>query len=183
MRTTVLSLLFLVFSATLRAATAPEPSKVENPSIDMKGYLHVANEAALHRESHRIAEEEFIRLSNEPGTIILDARSGEKYDQLHIKGAVNLSFPDIAIETLRQALPDRNARILIYCNNNFRNAEEAFPSKIARASLNLSTYISLYSYGYRNVWELAPLIDIEESKLAFEGTELERKTDATIKRQ
>jgi phage shock protein E len=39
--------------------------------------------------------------------------------------------------------------------------------KIARASLNLSTYIALYSYGYRNVYELAPLIDLKASKLPF----------------
>jgi hypothetical protein len=35
--------------------------------------------------------------------------------------------------------------------------------------LNLSTYIALYSYGYRNVYELAPLIDIRSSRLEFES--------------
>ena len=86
--------------------------------------------------------------------IILDARSKEKYDLMHIKGALNLSFPDITVESLEQMLPDKKARILIYCNNNFVGEEKAFPSKAARASLNLSTYIALYSYGYRNVYEL-----------------------------
>jgi len=171
MRNTVLSLLLLVFAFTVRAATPAKGSTVKNPSIDMEGYLRVASVAAIHRESHRVAEEEFIRLSNEPGTIILDARSESKYDELHIEGAINLSFPDIAIETLKQTIPDHNTRILIYCNNNFRDAEGPFPSKIARASLNLSTFIALYSYGYRNVWELAPLIDIKTSKLSFDGTE------------
>jgi len=33
--------------------------------------------------------------------------------------------------------------------------------------LNLSTFIALYIYGYRNVYELAPLIDIRTSKLQF----------------
>ena len=37
----------------------------------------------------------------------------------------------------------------------------------ARASLNLSTYIALFSYGYRNVYELAPLLEIHQSKLEF----------------
>jgi len=106
----------------------------------------------------------------EPGTIILDARSREKYDELHIRGAVNLSFSDIAIQSLRKTIPDRNTRILIYCNNNFLNALEPFPSKIARASLNLSTFIALYSYGYRNVYELGPLIDIHQTKIAFESS-------------
>jgi len=62
-------------------------------------------------------------------------------------------------------LPDRNARILIYCNNNFVGDERAFASKSANASLNLSTYIALYSYGYRNVYELAPLLDVATTQL------------------
>ena len=107
-------------------------------------------------------------MSREPGTVILDARSAEKYGELHVRGAINLAFPDIAVATLREALPDRNARILIYCNNNFRNAERAFPEKRATASLNLSTFIALYDYGYRNVYELGPLIDITSSILPFE---------------
>ena len=138
-----------------------------NPAIDMDGYLRVAREAAEHRQSRRVSEEEFIRMSREPGTIVLDARSREKYDELHVKGALSLPFPDIAIESLKRAIPDKNTRILIYCNNNFANAEGPFPAKIARASLNLSTYIALYSYGYRNVYELGPLIDLRQSKLEF----------------
>ena len=143
---------------------------IENPAIDMNGYLRTANEAAAHRESHRLTEDEFIRISREPGTIILDARSREKFDELHINGAINLSFPDITVESLNRVLPDRNARILIYCNNNFTGAEQAFPTKRVTASLNLSTYIALYTYGYRNVYELGPLLDIKKTKLDFAGS-------------
>jgi rhodanese-related sulfurtransferase len=145
-------------------------SAVRNPRIDMDAYLKVAHEAAVHRESHRLGEEEFLRMSREPGVIVLDARSREKYDLLHIRGAVNLPFPDIAIESLARMLPDKKARILIYCNNNFRRDEIAFPTKAANASLNVSTYISLYSYGYRNVWELGPLLDVNRTKLPLEPT-------------
>jgi len=133
----------------------------------MEGYLRVSAEAAKHRESRRLSEDEFIRMSREPETIILDARSREKYDELHIKGAINLSFSDIAVESLKRTLPDQNTRVLIYCNNNFRGAEGPFPTKLATASLNLSTYIALYNYGYRNVYELGPLIDMKSSKLDF----------------
>ena len=138
-----------------------------NPAIDMPGYLQISREAAEHREPRRVSEEEFIRMSREPGTVVLDARSRERFDQLHVKDAISLPFPDIAIESLAAAIPDKNTRILIYCNNNFANAEGPFPLKIARASLNLSTYIALYSYGYRNVYELGPLIDLKASKLRF----------------
>ena len=138
---------------------------VSNPAIDMDGYLLVAKEAAVYRTSHRVTEDEFIRMSQEPGTIVLDARSREKYDLLHVKGAINLSFPDISIASLAELLPDKDTRILIYCNNNFKNEEAAFPGKAARASLNLSTYIALFSYGYRNVYELGPLLDVHTTKL------------------
>ena len=150
-------------------ALAAETDALANAAIDMHGYLKIANEAAAYRESHRLSEAEFIRMSNEPGTIILDARSRQKYDELHIKGSINLSFPDIAIESLERALPDKNTRILIYCNNNFRNAEGPFPSKLPSAALNISTYIALYGYGYRNIFELGPLIDIDTSRLEFQS--------------
>lgn len=130
-----------------------------NPAIDMPGYLRMAREAAHHRTSHRLDVAEFARLSREPGTVVLDARSREKYALLHIKGAINLSFPDIDVASLARILPDKNARILIYCNNNFANQENAFPRKLAVTSLNLSTFIALYAYGYRNVYELRPLLD------------------------
>ena len=67
-------------------------------------------------------------------------------------------------------IPDKNTRILIYCNNNFRNAERPFPTKLPSASLNLSTYIALYNYGYRNIYELADTLDLRASKLGFESS-------------
>lgn len=143
---------------------------VTNPRIDMAQYLEVAREAAAHRESHRVSEAEFIRLSREPGTIVLDARSREKYDLSHVRGAINLSFPDIAVESLARLLPDKNARILIYCNNNFENDLQAFPTKAPSASLNVSTYIALYTYGYRNVFELGPLLDAKHTRIPLEPT-------------
>ena len=66
-------------------------------------------------------------------------------------------------------MPDKKTRILIYCNNNFREGVPAFPVKAVTAALNLSTFIALYDYGYREVYELAPLLDVATSKLEFEG--------------
>ena len=154
----------ILVSASL-VVSAQKMAEIPNPSIDMKGYLRIAAEAAEHREKRRLSENDFIRMSNQPNVIVLDARSKQKYEELHIKGAVNLSFPDITVESLATVLPDKKATILIYCNNNFENAENAFPRKMASASLNLSTYISLYTYGYRNVYELGPLLDVKTTKL------------------
>lgn len=137
----------------------------------MSGFLSIAQEAAAHRETRRVSEAEFLRRSKMPGTVILDARSGSLFQMLHIRGAVNLSLSDIAIDSLARVLPDRDVQILIYCNNNFA-ASAPFPAKVASASLNLSTYIALYTYGYRNVHELGPIIDLKTSRLRFEGTAL-----------
>lgn len=174
------------------AATGPiNPDRLApaNPNIDFNGYMKIAAAAQEHRLKRRLTEADFIELSKKDGVIVLDARSKEKFDLMHIKGAVNLSFPDIDIESLKRVLPDKNATILIYCNNNFTagdkpssttitpnnnplankgkaaQAAAAFPSKNAVLSLNISTYTALYGYGYRNVYELGPLVDPVKTKI------------------
>ena len=159
----------ILVSSFSPAHAADDPS-IANENIDMAGHLRASLEAAEHRRSRRVSEAEFLRMSQEPHTVILDARSRQRYDELHIKGAINLSFPDMTIRSLEETIPDKTTRILIYCNNNFLNAPTAFPSKMALASLNLSTYSTLYMYGYRNIYELGPLIDIWQTKLPLEGS-------------
>jgi len=153
-----------------RTVTSTPAPEIENDAIDMDGFLLLANQAATHREPRRLTEDEFISMSRQPGTVILDARSREMFELLHVEGAINLPFPDIDIASLAELLPDKNTRILIYCNNNFENEERAMRSKVAPASLNLSTYVSLYTYGYRNIYELGPRKDPRESKLPLVGT-------------
>ena len=122
-------LLLLPVSPASPVAKAVAP----NPAIDMDGYLRVRPEAADHRRARRLSESDFLRMSREPGTIVLDARSREKFDQLHVEGAINLSFPDIAIESLARLLPDKSTRILIYCNNNFTQRRGGVSRRSCRA--------------------------------------------------
>ena len=150
------------------AALAAEPP---NPNIDMQGFLKVAAEAARTRDGHRVSEADFIRMAKEPGTVVLDARSGEMYRLLHVAGAVNLSFPDFTADDLARVLGSPGTRVLIYCNNNFVDSP-AFRTKLPSASLNLSTFVALRDYGYRNVYELGPLLDPRTSRIAFEGASL-----------
>jgi hypothetical protein len=154
-----------------RKPTAAAP----NPNIDMDGYLKVAKEAATYREKHRVTEDEFLTMAAEKGTIVLDARSKAMFDLSHVAGAINLNFSDISIDSLKTTLPDKDATILIYCNNNVKNAPRAFAPKAAVASLNISTYIALYSYGYRNVYEFGPVVDPKDSKIRFVATEVKGK--------
>ena len=160
----------VVALALARPGMAAGAPATPNLAIDMAGFLDVALAAADHRASRRVSEDEFIRMSKLPGTVILDARSDSLFRLLHVRGALSLSFPDIATASLAQLLPDREARILIYCNNNFYGADYAFPLKLPMASLNLSTYVALYTYGYRNVYELEPLLDVHATRVPLEGS-------------
>lgn len=153
-------------------ALASEASTVpQNPAIDADGHLRDMKAALELRRDRRVSEADFIRMSLEPGTIVLDARSARRFGELHVKGAVNLNFADFTAESLAALVPDKSTRILIYCNNNFFNAEP-FPKKSLSASLNVPTFTTLYSYGYRNVYELAPYLDATRTKLEFAGTQV-----------
>ncbi len=37
-------------------------------------------------------------------------------------------------------------------------------------ALNIPTYVNLYGYGYRNVYELNELVNVDDPRIAFEGT-------------
>lgn len=145
----------------------------ENPQIDYQGFLKQVQEVAKVREMRRVSEDEFIRMMNDPATIVLDARSKRMYDLLHVKGAVHISLPDMTAEDLAELIPRKDTRVVIYCNNNFKNEPQAFAPKAPVASLNLNTYNTLYSYGYRNIYELKPLLDRHKTKIPFAGTSVE----------
>ncbi|MBI3882141.1 MAG: rhodanese-like domain-containing protein [Verrucomicrobia bacterium] len=151
----------------LRAA-----DKIPNPLIDYARFRQITREVAPIREQHRLTEEQFAAMSAERGTVVLDARSADKYVLRHICGAVSLPFADFTAESLAKVIPSKSTRVLIYCNNNFQGAPIAFASKSPAASLNISTYISLATYGYTNIYELGPLLDVTTTKLTFEGTEV-----------
>jgi hypothetical protein len=168
-RALILAPALLALHATLPAQTAPVAA---NPLIDYGAFAaNVATVAPL-RESRRISEAQFMRMAREPGTVVLDARSERMYALRHVAGAVNLSFPEFTVATLARVIPSKNTRVLIYCNNNFIGAPESLAMKSLDSALNVSTFVSLHAYGYRNVYELGPSIDFRKTRLAFSGTEV-----------
>ena len=142
---------------------------ITNPKIDYPGFLAGAKEVQSLRGERRVTEAEFLRMMQDPDTVLLDARSAQKYAMLHIQGARNLSLPDVTAEELAKIIPTKSTRVLIYCNNNFDKAPIAFAGKGTTVSLNLYTFNTLHGYGYTNVYELGPFIDITKSKLPFVG--------------
>lgn len=161
----------VMLACLLFGANEAQAQGIPNRLIDYGTFASQVAAVGQWRETRRVTEEDFIRISKEPDTVILDARSADKYGQLHVRNAKNLSLPDFTAEELARILPDKSTRILIYCNNNFLNSPGAFPSKAPSASLNIYTINVLHSYGYTNVYELGPLIDIRKAKIEFEGEE------------
>ena len=157
-------LLTLLFSAPLLLA---EP--LENPAIQYPKFLRLVQDLEKVRSGHRISEEDFLRMAAEPGTVVLDARTKDKFDAIHVKGAVHLAFTDFTDNALQTLIPDKATRVLIYCNNNFKNEPVNFASKGAGVALNIQTFVNLHAYGYKNVYELAPLLDVKTTRIPFEG--------------
>jgi phage shock protein E len=155
--------------ATLAQAAEP----ISNPLIDYPGFIKIAGETAPIRLARRITEAQFAEYVADRDTVVLDARSADKYALRHIRGAVSLPFTDFTAESLARVIPTKSTRVLIYCNNNFIGAPVSLTSKSAPASLNISTYIALATYGYTNVYELGPLLDVKTTKLSFTGTEID----------
>jgi hypothetical protein len=144
--------------------------KIPNRLIDYQTFMKDAQKVGELRAQRRVTEEQFLKLAADPATVIYDARTKDKFEMLHVKGAKHLALTDVTAETLAQIIPTKRTRVLIYCNNNFLNEPRAFASKSAGASLNIYTFNTLYSYGYTNVYELGPLTDISKSKLPMVGT-------------
>jgi rhodanese-related sulfurtransferase len=160
-------LVCLLTAASSQGAEAQQP--IQNPRIDFPAHIRAAEETHALRASRTITEDQFLAFAAQPGTVVLDARSAEKFKLRHIKGAVNFPFTEFTEESLAKVIPAKDTRVLIYCNNNFLGDIVAFTAKRAPASLNISTFINLTIYGYTNVYELGPLVNVKTTKLPLGG--------------
>jgi len=184
------AILLLVNAANAQSTNYP---KAKVSFEDFKGLVA---EVEAHRASRLIDLNTFLKMSQEPGVIILDSRSTFRYERLHLKGAKHLSFTDFTQDNLKQVIPSFDTKILIYCNNNFEGNQVDFASKVAlprpqpgwatasqmaaqtrpvMMALNIPTYINLYGYGYRNVYELNELVNVNDRRIVFEGTIVEQR--------
>jgi len=165
--------LAIATAVSLLSFSAHSETQIPNRLIDYSAFLNNAEKVKAVRESRRLTEDQFLQAMSEPD-VVLDARSAAKFKLRHLRGALNLSLPDFTAAELAKLIPSTNTKILIYCNNNFLGSEGAFPAKAPAASLNIATYVNLATYGYTNVYELGPLINVRTSKLPFEGDEVSK---------
>jgi hypothetical protein len=159
--------------------------------VDFASFKELVAQVESHRAQRLIDLPTFLRWSKEKGVVVLDARSEFRFKRKHLKGAVNLSFSDFTQANLERLIPDRNTKILIYCNNNFDGDPVDFATKVARwplepakptetqllgnrkplmLALNIPTYLNLYGYGYRNVYELHELVNVNDPRVEFAGS-------------
>ena len=186
--------MMLVANAGL--AKAPNYPKAKVSFDDFKGLVA---EVETHRADRLVDLNTFLNMSKEDGAIVLDSRSDFRFERIHLKGAQHLAFTDFTQDNLRKVIPNSETRILIYCNNNFDGNQTDFASKIAMPlpnsdkavatqliaqakplmmALNIPTYINLYGYGYRNIYELHELVEVNDPRVTFEGSILDQKTSS-----
>ncbi len=170
-----LNLIALVLTASV-AFAQPKQKDYPTSDIDYPGFVELTAEAEEHRKTHTVSVAQFLKMAEEKNTIILDTRSEKMYKAKHIKGAVHLNFSDFTADKLGKVIPSKDTKILIYCNNNLDKDEMYFARKSAPLALNIPTFINLFGYGYKNVYELdalvptIPMFKDEKPALEFEGT-------------
>ncbi len=157
--------------------------------VDYDDFKNLVSELEKQREKRLISLDVFLKMSKEENVVILDSRSDFRFNRKHLKGAIHLDFTDFTQDNLFKLIPDTNTKILIYCNNNFDGDPIDFASKMAKPknnfetqilsnrkpvmlALNIPTHINLYGYGYKNIYELDELVNVNDLRITFEGTEV-----------
>jgi phage shock protein E len=167
MRSLFIAASLLACVALPLAAWSKEAPVTSAAQIDYQGFRSLTEEVDAYRSGRLVGLAEFQRLAHAPGTIILDARSADAYAEGHIAGAVNLPFTDFTDQSLRAALGGADRRVLIYCNNNFSNNARPVMLKRVELALNIQTFINLYGYGYRDVYELGEVVDFNDPAVGW----------------
>jgi rhodanese-related sulfurtransferase len=142
----------------------------QNPQIDYPGFVQLSSDLEKLRAKRRVPLEAFQKMAKAKNTIILDTRSKAAFDEVHLADAVHLNFSDFTEQKLAKVIPNKNTRILIYCNNNFEQVSTpALLMKSAPLALNIPTFINLHGYGYENVYELADVVKLDDPRLKLAG--------------
>lgn len=76
--------------------------------------------------------------------IVLDVRTTDEFNSGHIENAINLDVSYIKDE-IPDILPDKNAKILIYCRSGNRSYQAAL-------KLDKLGYTNIYDFGGLNTW-------------------------------
>jgi phage shock protein E len=160
----------VLLAICLFAAAKPVAAQtaIGSPLIDYDRYTQLTAEVAPVRRARLIPLTEFNTRAAKREVLLLDARSAQAFAEGHIKGAVNLPLPDFTADALAEIIGANPGReILIYCNNNFTNNRRPVATKRVELALNIQTFINLYGYGYRNIFELGEAVDMDAPEVGW----------------
>ena len=92
---------------------------------------------------HKISAEEAYEMMVSQEVVVVDVRTREEYDGGHIENAVLVPNESIGSE-MPEALPDKEATLLIYCRSGRRSKDAA---------------LKLLALGYQSVYDFGGVID------------------------
>ncbi|MDA4132671.1 MAG: rhodanese-like domain-containing protein, partial [Thaumarchaeota archaeon] len=99
----LLKALLLLTGVTQAQTTSGETVKPYPPAlVSFDDFKSLVAEVEPHRKQRLVDLDTFQRMSREPDTIILDARSDFRFERKHLAGAKHLSFTDFTAENLRK---------------------------------------------------------------------------------
>ena len=92
---------------------------------------------------HKLSGEEAYEMMTSQEVVVVDVRTRGEYDGGHIENAILIPNESIGSE-MPEALPDKEATLLIYCRSGRRSKDAAQ---------------KLLSLGYQNVYDFGGVID------------------------
>ena len=126
-------LLFAALAASLALLAGCTLSKTKKDAEDMSDKVAY----------HKISAEEAYEMMASQKVMVVDVRTREEYDGGHIENAVLVPNESIGSE-MPEALPDKEATLLIYCRSGRRSKDAAE---------------KLLKLGYQNVYDFGGVID------------------------
>ena len=124
-------LLFAALAASLALLSGCALSKAKADTAE-----DMSDKAAYQKIS---AEEAYEMMASQEVVVVVDVRTREEYDGGHIENAVLVPNESIGSE-MPEALPDKEATLLVYCRSGRR-------SKDAAQKLLALGYQSVYDFG------------------------------------
>ena len=138
------ALLALLLAGCAAPKTDPGPAETEaETETEAKTETEADTEAEATADYHRITAEEAYEIMVSQEVVVVDVRTREEYDGGHIENAVLVPNESIGSE-MPDALPDKEATLLVYCRSGRRSKDAAQ---------------KLLELGYQNVYDFGGVID------------------------
>ena len=109
----------------------------------VKGEPNTAEDVPDKAAYHKLSAEEAYEMMVSQEVVIVDVRTPEEYDGGHIPNAILVPNESIG-DDMPEALPDKEATLLIYCRSGRRSKEASE---------------KLLKLGYKSIYEFGGIID------------------------